>query len=197
MGGSIDYLFVSPHFFTKTITKQIHLRAQLGHSDSNMDIYSMEDFPRLIDMESLLSVENEEDMQAEGQIGQATIEFTQVAAGNGRSAAVSSDGLLYVWGNRLSHQPRLMSKGLFGGQRVQKVQCGGDAGRAAFLVLTEDGALWTFGDAKSRLLGMSGLKGKYAEPLLVESLGNRVVDVACGFGQHAMAFVKLSDDSAL
>eukprot|EP00286_Rhodomonas_abbreviata_P008936 CAMPEP_0181341618 /NCGR_PEP_ID=MMETSP1101-20121128/30519_1 /TAXON_ID=46948 /ORGANISM="Rhodomonas abbreviata, Strain Caron Lab Isolate" /LENGTH=72 /DNA_ID=CAMNT_0023452933 /DNA_START=22 /DNA_END=237 /DNA_ORIENTATION=- len=54
---------------------------QLGHSDSYIDIYSMEDFPRVVDMESIKGAENEEALAEAGKLGA----FTQIAAGNGRS----------------------------------------------------------------------------------------------------------------
>lgn len=169
---------------------------QLGHADSYIDIYSMEDFPRLIDAESIHSTENEEDLKAEGLTESIPLTFGFIAAGNARSAAITTDGCLYVWGSRLSHQPKLISKYLFDDKKVVKVACGGDQSNAAFAVITEDDSLWTFGDSSSRLLAVDKVTGKQAEPLLVESLKNRVVDVVCGSGFHAMAFVKLESSQS-
>lgn len=166
---------------------------QLGHSDSYIDIYSMEDFPRLIDAESINNGENAEALAADGEIPTNAPIFTQVACGSGRSAAVTTDGHLYIWGARVSHQPKLIAKSLFNGHRVVKVACGGDQGKAAFAVITEDDSLWMIGDASSKLLGSSGLSGKYPVPRLVPTLVNKVVDVSCGFGQHMAAFVKVTD----
>ena len=166
---------------------------QLGHSDSYIDIYSMEDFPRLIDAESVNSGENHDTLLEEGDVATSAPIFTQVAAGSGRSAAITTDGLLYIWGARVSHQPKLISRKLFGGKKVKKVTIGGEQSRSAFAVLTEDGELWTIGDAGSKLLGVRGLKGKHPVPVFVSSLGNRVADISCGYGQHMVAFVKVLD----
>lgn len=166
---------------------------QLGHSDSYIDIYSMEDFPRLIDAESINNGENAEALAADGEIPTNAPIFSQVACGSGRSAAVTTDGHLYIWGARVSHQPKLIAKSLFNGHRVVKVACGGELGKSAFAVITEDDSLWMIGDASSKLLGSAGLSGRYPVPRLVPSLVNKVVDVSCGFGQHMAAFVKVTD----
>ena len=166
---------------------------QLGHSDSNIDIYSMEDFPRVIDAESINNGENAEALAADGESPTNAPIFTQVACGSGRSAAVTTDGHLYIWGARVGHQPRLIAKSLFDGHRVVKVACGGEQGRSAFAVITEDNSLWMIGDASSKMLGSAGLSGKYPVPRLVPTLVNKVADVACGYGQHMAAFVKVVD----
>lgn len=168
-------------------------QGQLGHSDSYIDIYSMEDFPRLIDAESINNGENAEVLSLEGESPDESPLFTQVAAGSGRSAGITTHGLLYIWGHRVGHQPKLIPKSLFGGLRAIKVVCGGEQGKSVFAVITEDNALWTIGDAKSNMLGEAGLKGKYPVPRLVKSLGKKVVDVSCGFGQHIAAFVSMTE----
>jgi alpha-tubulin suppressor-like RCC1 family protein len=168
---------------------------QLGHADSYIDIYSMEDYPRLIDEDSYVSGENEETLREDGEEHRGRPVFVQVAAGSGRSAAVTSDGLLYVWGSGMSNQPKLVGKKQFNGKKVVKVAIGGRQGRSGFAVITEDGALWTIGDSKSHILGVKGLSGKVAVPVPVQSLGNKVQDVACGYGQHMLAFVKMEDSN--
>lgn len=166
---------------------------QLGHSDSYIDIYSMEDFPRLIDAESINNGENEETLLRDGLKTEHSPRFQQVAAGSSRSAALTTDGLMYIWGARVGHQPKLIGKGLFNGMKVIKVACGGDLGKSAFAAITEDNSLWMVGDASSKLLGVSGLKGRQPVPVLVSSLANKVMDVSCGFGQHMAAFVKMAE----
>jgi alpha-tubulin suppressor-like RCC1 family protein len=166
---------------------------QLGHSDSYIDIYSMEDFPRLIDAESINNGENEEALLRDGMKTEHNPLFKQVAAGSSRSAALTTDGLMYIWGARVGHQPKLIGKGLFNGMKVIKVACGGDLGKSAFAAITEDNSLWMVGDASSKLLGVPGLTGRQPVPVLVTSLANKVVDVSCGFGQHMAAFVKMTE----
>lgn len=151
---------------------------QLGHYDSYIDIYSMEDFPRLIESEVM-----------QGKF------VTQIAAGNGRSAAITADGCLYLWGSRLSHEPVEIDRALFEGHNVVKVACGGDNSRAATAALTADGRLWTFGDSNSLMLGRNvGMTGKYPVPQLLDAFNGQVVDVIAGFGQHMVAFVEAADD---
>mmetsp|Transcript_866 Transcript_866/g.1481 ORF Transcript_866/g.1481 Transcript_866/m.1481 type:complete len:423 (-) Transcript_866:257-1525(-) len=164
---------------------------QLGHSDSYIDIYSMEDFPRLIDSESVKSSENEEALRAAGMYNESNAVFTQIAAGNARSAAITSDGLLFIWGARVGHQPQLLAPTLFDNLKVNKVAIGGDQGKSIFAILTEDGSLWTMGDSSSKLMGIPGLSGKQPVPLRVAALGDRVEDVACGYGHHMLAFAKM------
>jgi hypothetical protein len=49
------------------------------------------------------------------------------------------------------------------------------------------------GDASSKLMGDTGLSGRYPVPRLVPTLQSKVVDVCGGFGQHMVAFVKVTD----
>lgn len=163
---------------------------QLGLSDSFIDIYSMEDFPRLIEQDSIVDPEDEVPTNAEPVL------FTQISAGNGRSAAITTDGQLYVWGSRISHMPKLFDRnvGLFDGMKCKKVSCGGDSGKAVVSVITEDDSLYTFGDASSKMLGIAGKRGKEPIPAKVQSLsadGRQVVDICNGFGMHSFAFVRV------
>ena len=150
---------------------------QLGHSDSFIDIYSMEEFPRLV-----------EDLP----------EVVEIAAGHGRSAAISEDGELYVWGSRLNHAPKHISRELFNGLKVAKVAIGGSHDHSVIAVLTEDGGLWTFGDGSSHMLGSgqrSGFLGKQPLPAMVESLKSRsVLQLFTGLGQHMAVLVEHNNE---
>lgn len=145
---------------------------QLGLGDSYMDIYSMEDMPRLVDSESL-----------EGK------RLVSIAAGKGRSAAITDQGELFLWGNKLHHEPMLVE--LPGGVKVKKVACGGSSGRHCVAIITEDDELWAMGEGKSHMLGMKefSIKNPTFEP--VPALQGKVVlDVKMGFGNHILAIVQ-------
>jgi alpha-tubulin suppressor-like RCC1 family protein len=145
---------------------------QLGAGDSFMDIYSMEDFPRLIDSESL-----------QGKV------IVSVAAGKGRSAAVSRDGELFLWGNKLHHEPLQVE--LPDNCKVRKVVCGGSSGRHCIAIITQDGALWTMGEGSSCMVGRLNVSTKNPTfervPGLLEK---QVLDVSVGFGNHILALVR-------
>lgn len=164
-------------------------QGQLGHADSYVDIYSMEEFPRRIENEGLhgddgISTKTGSDFE--------NVVFSQVAAGNSRSAAVTKDGHLFIWGARISHRPKLVEKSLLNGLSVKKVSIGGDSGRSVVAIITEDDSLWTIGDASSKMLGRADLKGKHVIPERVPLLkGKKVLDVYTGFGQHIFAKVLL------
>eukprot|EP01034_Spumella_vulgaris_P025371 gene25371-31823_t len=155
---------------------------QLGHLDSNLDIYSMESLPRAIDADSIAS------NNSHGYVS-AAIKFTQVAAGTNRSAAVSADGLLFVWGVRMSNAPKVVDRSLLDNLRVVKVACGGDSGHSVIAVITEDGGLWTMGDKGSKMLGHSGAKSQAIPVRVAAFQGKKVLDVKCGPGRHIFAFV--------
>lgn len=159
---------------------------QLGHSDSYMDIYSLENIPRRIEVESSVDHESNDDKT----------KFQQIAASNGRSAAVSKGGHLYIWGHRWSHRPKLLDRSLFDGLAVKKVACGGDSARSVVAVITEDDSLWTLGDASSGMLGRSGLRtiGKHVIPERVPAMkGKKVLDLYAGLGQHIFAKVQMDE----
>jgi alpha-tubulin suppressor-like RCC1 family protein len=165
---------------------------QLGHSDSFIDIYSMEDFPRLIDTESVKGgAENEDALRAAGLLNDKYVTFAQIAAGQSISAAITTEGLLFVWGARVGHQPKLIAPALLNNLRVKKVACGGGQRGSAFAILAEDGSLWMMGDSASKLLGVTGVRGKQPVPQKIPSLGDRVVDMSCGYGNHMVAFAKM------
>ena len=72
----------------------------LGHGDSHIDMYSLEEFPRLIESPEL------------------TDNVVFIAAGSGRSAAVTSDGRLFLWGRNMGHTPAALGNKAFGGLKV-------------------------------------------------------------------------------
>jgi len=148
----------------------------LGHADSYIDIYSMEEFPRHLESKELA---------AAGQV-------VQVGAGRGTSAALTSEGKLFLWGRHLGHVPTLVPNDLFDGLRVKKVALGGEAGRGVVAVVTEDDGLWTFGDGASKMLGLpkASTSSKHPNPCRVPSfVGRRTLDIFCGPGQHMAAIV--------
>jgi alpha-tubulin suppressor-like RCC1 family protein len=154
-------------------------RGQLGMRDSNMDIYSTESYPRII--------EDTANCAAEHRV-------VQVAAGEDRSAYVTADGRLYVWGARLTHYPQLVDTSLFNGLRVRKCVIGGHSSESMFAILTEDGALWTFGDRSCPMLGQGSASRinltKQSTPHHVPALeGKKVLDVYAGQGMHIAARV--------
>lgn len=152
---------------------------QLGVADSFMDMYSMEAFPRHLEAEEAF----------EG------LKIAQVACGKGRSAVIAEDGSLFLWGSKMQHVPTKIPGALFNGYKVVSVVCGGEAGRSCTAVLTEDGGLWTFGDARSRLLGRGGVSNavvfrELPTPEVVPMFKSRkVYSVAAGLGQHMCAIV--------
>ena len=169
-------------------------QGQLGHADSFMDMYSMEDFPRKIESEGL---HGDDGVTTKQDTPHEELVFAQVAAGHSRSAAVTDDGHLFVWGARLSHFPKLVDKALFENLEVKKVLIGGDNGKSVIAAITEDGGLWTLGDARSKMLGRAGLSGKHIVPERVPFFkGKNVLDIYTGFGQHIFAKVLIEDNEA-
>lgn len=150
----------------------------LGHGDSHIDMYSLEEYPRLLECAEM-----------DGKV-------VFVAAGNGRSAAVTSDGKLFLWGRNMGHVPAALNNTAFEGLKVTKVALGGDAGKSVIAVITEDGGLWTFGEGGSKLMGSKGkTEWKYTDPMRVPTfIGKRVLDVYCGPGQHAVARVVVDNE---
>jgi alpha-tubulin suppressor-like RCC1 family protein len=159
---------------------------QLGHADTYMDIYSLESFPRKIDVKN----------ESTGK----EIKFKQVSAANGRSAAISTEGNVYVWGHRLAaHRPKLIDPTELDNLKATKIVCGGESSKAAFAILTEDHGLWTYGDLSSGLLGLpkkennqTHAKAQRNQPERVVFLnGKKVLDVFAGLGQHMFAKVEV------
>ena len=120
---------------------------QLGLEDSFIDIYSMEDVPRQIPSKSFSSDPNNVD----SVIGEGKI--VKIAAGRGRSAAVTSDGRVYLWGHRVSHMPKLVP--LPPSVTAVDVACGGnEIKNSGILILTDTGNIWTMGFKGCQALGI-------------------------------------------
>lgn len=152
---------------------------QLGQADSYMDMYSMEDLPRPVEIPGL----SKDD------------QVVSVVAGNARSVCLSRKGDVWIWGARLSHQPAKLDRDtFFQGQRVVKTVLGGDSSRSAIFFLLESGALFVQGDMSSDLLGRSdlGRMGKISIPEPIPAFkGMKVVDIFAGCGQHVFARVAI------
>lgn len=145
---------------------------QLGAGDSYMDIYSVEDIPRAIDSDSL----NDKHV-------------VSISAGKGRSACITADGELFMWGNKLNHEP--MQVLLNDDVRVVKVVCGGRERQHCIAIIMEDGSLWTMGDGESHMLGRREVATKNPTFERVEAFdGKRVLDVQMGLGNHILAIVE-------
>lgn len=163
---------------------------QLGFKDTYIDIYSMEEFPRAIDQKYF---HNDR--------------VVQIAASNGRSAAVTENGNLYVWGRKQNHFPSRIDTSSSDAYAdddllVRKVVLGRDSSdrRCAFL-LTENRKikttvgsagyqLWSYGDYKSNMLGRPEAdRNNNPIPEVVPALADRLVlDVSAGVG-HVAAIV--------
>ena len=152
---------------------------QLGHSDTFIDIYSIEELPRMIESPAL-----------KGQT------VCHVAAGNRRCAAVTHEGNLFVWGNKLQHIPTRVDPGAFGNLKVVYAACGGNSSSSCTAIITEDGSLWTMGDANSKILGWKGAKGHQTSPIKIGHGAwgtRRVLDIAGGLGCHLAAIVEIPE----
>lgn len=144
-------------------------RGQLGHSDSNIDLYSMEPYPRAVDLQG----------------NSAKL----IAAGIARSACITTSGDLFVWGHRLGHVPLHIDKKLYAGLSIKKLVCGGQTSRNIVAFLAEDGSLWRLGTSKSGLLGESQEEGP--EKMKLSHIKNpSVLDVFAGYGQHMAATIE-------
>lgn len=154
---------------------------QLGHSDTFIDIYSIEELPRMIESPAL-----------KGQT------VCHVAAGNRRCAAVTHEGNLFVWGNKLQHIPTRVDPGAFGNLKVVYAACGGNSSNSCTAIITEDGSLWTMGDANSKILGWKVAKGHQTSPIKIgHGAGGwgtrRVNTIAGGLGCHLAAIVEIPE----
>lgn len=141
---------------------------QLGHSDSYVEVHSMEELPRLIESDVL-----------------SEFKIKSIAASKGRSAALTECGQLIIWGNKLSHVPSVIEKSFFDGLKIVMIALGGQAGKSVTAAVTEDGSLWTFGDSSSYILGRkSSVTGKNPEPTRIPAFKNKkATDIFCGTGK--------------
>ncbi|GJD06249.1 Ultraviolet-B receptor UVR8 [Galdieria sulphuraria] len=132
---------------------------KLGHNDD-----SNENLPRLVEA---LKGKN----------------IVKVSIGGNHMAAIDKDGHLYCWGRAASAGsggtehvfiPRLI-KGDLEKEKVISVSCG----RSHTAAVTEKGEVWTWGNGYEGELG-HGEKNSQYQPKKVQSLTEKVVDVACG-----------------
>jgi len=136
-----------------------------------MDVYSMENFPRLI----------------EG--GLKGVRVKAVAAGNSHAGAITEDGRLFMWGMRNWLEPEEMTKkqdgSSFSSVNVVELACGNNFTAC----VSDDGDLYTFGNGSTCCLG-DGTKKTKNNPVQVPLFQNnmRVEKVACG-ASHIGALV--------
>ncbi|XP_030381589.1 probable E3 ubiquitin-protein ligase HERC2 [Scaptodrosophila lebanonensis] len=122
-----------------------------------------------------------------------------IACGSSHSAAITSLGELYTWGlgeyGRLGHgdngtqlKPKLVTALV--GRRVIQVACG--SRDAQTLALTEDGAVFSWGDGDFGKLGRGGSEGS-ATPHEIERLtGIGVIQIECG-AQFSLALTRAGE----
>lgn len=164
---------------------------QLGHPDTYMDVlYSQETLPRWV--ESLPKI-------------------SQFSLTRARTAVVTTEGQLYIWGAQFQHIPTLIEPKYFDNMKVSKVLCAGGTNGVATLVVTEDGSLWSFGDVSSWILSqqVSSVEktlgiGKKPTPARVNfatksstatgSKLGKVVDIYGGLGRFVFAKLEVLED---
>ncbi|KAG5261686.1 hypothetical protein AALO_G00287200 [Alosa alosa] len=116
-----------------------------------------------------------------------------LAAGSNTSAALTQNGVLYVWGDNSEGQIGLGKESnavkpqkLSVGRPVTWVACG----YYHSALVTVDGELFTFGERDSGKLGLPTNKlANHRVPQLVEGITDRVLQVACG-GGHTVALTE-------
>jgi len=161
-------------------------QGQLGLGDSFIDMYSMEDMPRLLESSKL-----------DGK------RVVRVSAGKGTSAALTDDGKIFHWGHKIMHEPMEVPVEETDDKPV-KVLMAGDSSKGGTTTawLTESGRLHTYGPYSSHLRGKTNpnppiwkfYAKKENDSTLVTIGGNRkVFDVFGGFGQHMAARVSPVD----
>jgi len=122
-----------------------------------------------------------------------------VACGSSHSAAISSQGELYTWGlgeyGRLGHgdnatqlKPKLVAA--LAGRRVVQVACG--SRDAQTLALTEDGAVFSWGDGDFGKLGRGGSEGSDTPHEIERLSGIGVVQIECG-AQFSLALTRAGE----
>jgi X-linked retinitis pigmentosa GTPase regulator len=147
---------------------------QLGHGDSMQDMYSMEDYPRAIEPESF---DNQK--------------ITRIAAMRDKSAAITEDGKLYLWGTRYGQSPMLILPSAFNDMKVIDATMGGDSQQEVIAVITEDQKLWVIGHSNSHMLGTAKASGwnDLPMPVTFNVKDPKILKVFCGPGQHIAAIV--------
>ena len=157
-------------------------KGQLGINVTTLDYYSMESTPKAIELSQALRGEKR---------------VVQVAAGDCRSAFITADGKLFLWGTRRSTSPEPLDSALFDGMRVVRVAIGGLGGQSVVACITEDGGLWTLGEP-SAMLGNPDKVSKVnlansATPVAVPKfVGTKVLNVYAGLASHVAARAEFS-----
>ncbi|KFD69997.1 hypothetical protein M514_06796, partial [Trichuris suis] len=122
------------------------------------------------------------------------IPFSQIIAGSWHSFANSSSGCVYGWGKNscgqlgvgdtfARHHPVLLKS--LRSQRIVRLVCGEDFTSA----LSIDGQLFTFGSGTYGQLGHGNKNNEVLPKQVVELMGTKVLDVACG-RCHMLALTK-------
>lgn len=120
---------------------------------------------------------------------------TQISASNGRSAALTERGTVFVWGKNINHYPTKIDMSAFGTAKVKKVVCGAYRNSYVTLFVMDDGSLWSCGDARTQMLGRE-CTGRQVTPTKIFKLaGTTVMDVSCGEG-FVHALVTVGDEFA-
>lgn len=130
-----------------------------------MDVYSMEDTPRPLEI-----------VPAGDDAAPFKMKALHVAAGHSHAAAVTTDGHLYYWGMRAHLDPFVLH---FEDDAAppKLVYAGGNY----TYVATEDGAYYSFGLGRTTCLGHGDRQG-HAHPFRVEALNQcNLTHLACGF----------------
>lgn len=160
---------------------------QLGHGDMIIDgATSLESLPRLVESENFNNAK-----------------IQQIAAGRQRSAAITTDGKLYVWGgSNLGYSPQIIDPLNFNNLNVIKVAIGGGATNECIGVITEDNKLWTLGRETSHILGYESDSTWNSIPTEVTFynksgiLNNvKVLDIFAGPGQHMAVIAEIDSES--
>uniref|UniRef100_A0A1B0AIV8 HECT-type E3 ubiquitin transferase n=1 Tax=Glossina pallidipes TaxID=7398 RepID=A0A1B0AIV8_GLOPL len=122
-----------------------------------------------------------------------------IACGSSHSAAITSAGELYTWGlgeyGRLGHgdnatqlKPKLVAA--LSGKRVIQVACG--SRDAQTLALTEEGAVYSWGDGDFGKLGRGGSEGSSVPHEIERLTGIGVLQIECG-AQFSLALTRTGE----
>ncbi|CAE7641404.1 Herc4, partial [Symbiodinium microadriaticum] len=152
---------------------------QLGLGDSFTDMYSMEDYPRLVESSKM------------------TDKVVQISAGKGVSAALTESGKIFHWGHNIMLEPTELSvpdeDEL---NRPVVVKVAGDSAKNGAITtwVTADGELHTMGSYKSHLRGKKEGGFFSSDSSTLVDVGKsdenrKVFEIFTGFGQHMMAKV--------
>jgi RCC1 and BTB domain-containing protein len=113
--------------------------------------------------------------------------ISQIACGSRHTAALTTTGALYTWGDKENgvaghgeegHQytPKLLESDRLGGKKIiQLSACGFHTG-----CITDDGEVYTWGEGKFGRLGHGNERNCYYPKLVEWLLGKRPKEIACG-----------------